>query len=183
MHLLCSYHPLIHVCMYVCMYVCIYVCMYVCMYVPVGKANLLRGWINTASPSLIPRPSDLTLTYKIAKFSRHSGNSNMESIRECHGITGMSGKFGACANSVYRLPSPPPPPPPPPPRGRPGNEVRASSVDPTIHIKMPATRCPNPMYYVWCSALHLFKLTICFSILLKALHRYPHSWRTCINPQ
>ena len=73
------------------------------MYV-VGKANLLRGWINTASPSLVPRPSDLTLTYK---FSRHSGNSNSESIRECHGITGMSGKFGACANSVYRLPSPP----------------------------------------------------------------------------
>ena len=150
------------------------------MYV-VGKANLLRGWINTASPSLVPRPSDLTLTYKIAKFSRHSGNSNTESIRECHGITGMSGKFGACANSVYRLPSP---------RGRPGNEARASSVDPTIHIKMPATRCPNPMYYVWCSAPNLYLLVQTYHLFfhtfkgpLEALHRYPHSWRTCINPQ
>ena len=41
------------------------------------------------------------------EISRHSGNSNTESIRECHGITGMLGNFGACANSVVPgLPSP-----------------------------------------------------------------------------
>ena len=155
MHLLCSYHPLIHVCMYVCMYV-------------VGKANLLRGWINTASPSLVPRPSDLTLTYKIAKFSRHSGNSNTESIRECHGITGMSGKFGACANSVYRLPSPP-------------AEGLGTRLGLAVLIQPYTSKCLLLHVPIQCTMygavrqtyIYLFKLTICFSILLKVL------WKLC----
>ena len=53
----------------------------------------------------------LTLWMRITMCTRHSGNSNTESIRECHGITGMSGKFGTWPSL-------------PPPRGRPGNEVK-----------------------------------------------------------
>ena len=50
-----------------------------------------------------------------AKISRHSGNSNTESICECHGITGMSGNLTHAQTVCTRRYLSP--------RGRPGNEA------------------------------------------------------------
>ena len=137
-----------------------YVCMYVCMYVPVGKANLLRGWINTASPSLVPRwegrPGThcsrmrrIFPTFQLFKHRKYTlVPRNYRKIRRMR------------EQCVPGLPSLPP-----------RKAWERGYASPYISKCLPI-QCT--MYgAVRQTSICLFKFTICFSILLKVL------WKLC----
>ena len=148
--------------------------MNVSMYVPVGKANLLCGWINTDSPSLVPRPSAVggkawyTLFVHAPNFPDIPVIQTRKYTRVPRNYRNV-GKFGACANSVYQ--AFPPPPPPPPARKVWERGYASPYISKCLLLDVPI-QCT--MYgAVRQTYICLFKLTICFSILLKVL------WKLC----